>query len=154
MAFLLFIAPTIIGFYSAVSVEKDIFGRFYRNVFGISPVNAFPKSWDRKFCYQRKPCYLIVTIKDGSSVAGYYGSNSFSSSEPAERDVFIEQVYDVHKGVWQEDRSGHGILIMQSEIRYIEFFSGERNYDGKETPSPAAASGDSEILQPGCAGQG
>lgn len=40
------------------------------------------KPWDFLFA-QRKPYWVIVTIKDGKKIAGRYASRSFASSNPA-----------------------------------------------------------------------
>lgn len=33
----------------------------------------------------------MVTLEDGEMVAGFFGTNSFASSDTAERDLYIEE---------------------------------------------------------------
>ena len=55
-------------------------------------------------------------------MAGRYDVQSFASSDPSERDIFIEKVYEIQEdGPWK-DVGDKGILIRPSEVRYIEFF--------------------------------
>ena len=41
------------------------------------------------------PQWVLVTLKDGTRFAGYCGPQSFITSDPAERDMYIEQIYDL-----------------------------------------------------------
>src|SRR3546814_16510889 len=67
--------------------------------------------------------WVLVTMQDGSTVAGLFGGQSFASSDPAERDIYIEQVYDyTADGEWHCARPGNSILVMREEIRFVEFF--------------------------------
>lgn len=147
--FFIFLAPAFIGIFFAYSVQRDWAGQIFRKI-GLHPVNVWPTSWDRKFCYQRAHCFLTVTLKDGTTVSGYYGGDSFASSEPAERDIFIEQIYDMEeKGQWKERAAGHGILIMHSEIRCVEFHpSGESSDDREEAASPVGEGTSEKNLRP------
>lgn len=57
----------------------------------------------------------------GGVVAGAFAEMSFSSSDPAERDLFLERVFDIpDNGPWKEV-PGKEILIRASEIRFVEF---------------------------------
>lgn len=48
-----------------------------------------------------EPHWILVTFKDSTRVAGYCGRESFISSDPSERDIYIERVYDVDdNGTW------------------------------------------------------
>nr|WP_246024133.1 DUF6338 family protein [Azospirillum ramasamyi] len=152
--FVMFIGPFTLAIISAYSIKHHWFTKVARK-FGLNPVNVFPTSWDRKFCHQTEGCFVIVTLKNDSEIFGYYGVNSFSSSEPTERDIYIEQMYDVSdKGEWTEGPSGKGILILHSEIRCVEFIpvNGASADDRKEAANPAAAltaaGVDKEELQP------
>jgi hypothetical protein len=57
-------------------------------------------------------------------VAGEFGKNSFASSEPSERDLYLERVYQFSEdNPWQPVAKTSGILIKAEEIRYIEFLN-------------------------------
>jgi len=51
-----------------------------------------PTAWDYKFS-NLGTRYVIIDLKDGSIIYGKYSNNSFSSSIPEERDIYIEEVY-------------------------------------------------------------
>ena len=38
--------------------------------------------------------FVLVALRDGTHIGGLMGSDSFVSSDPAERDIRIQQIYD------------------------------------------------------------
>ncbi len=69
-----------------------------------------------------KAQWVLVTFKDGTYLRGYCGPNSFISSDPTERDMYIERVYDLgDNGLWV-DQDEKGALIAPGEISTIEFW--------------------------------
>lgn len=84
----------------------------------IHPVNA---AWDWRFgdC---PSCYVLAVLKDGTKWAGYLGSQSFMSSDPSKRDIFIEKVYEIDRetDVWTARRSS--VWIAHGEIQALEFW--------------------------------
>jgi hypothetical protein len=65
---------------------------------------------------------VLITLKDGSQIAGWFGKNSLASSELSERDIYLELVYKLEDDAWQPVARSAGILINAEEIRYIEFW--------------------------------
>jgi hypothetical protein len=97
-------------------LKSRLFSRYF--------VHPTQKPWDFVFG-QRKPYWIIVHLKDLRKIAGVYGERSFASSNPAPPQIYLEEV-------WKLDEEGHfegvideseGILILESEILAIEFFS-------------------------------
>lgn len=89
------------------------------------------KPWDFVFA-QRKPHWVIVTLKDGKRVAGRYDSASFASSAPAAEQLYLEEnwVLNDDGGFDRPRNETGGILILSSEIVTVEFFkltTGEEN---------------------------
>lgn len=83
---------------------------------------SIPTSWDYKFGKINKAEWLIVTLKDGTKVPGYFGTNSFASSVDSERDLYIEEIYRIDTyELWERVVPPCGILIKGEEIKYIEF---------------------------------
>lgn len=84
------------------------------------------KPWDYVF-NQRIPYWVIVTLKDGTKIAGCYDSNSFSSSAPAEEQLFLEEAWVVNDdgGFERPRESTKGIIILSSEMVSVELFSKE-----------------------------
>lgn len=82
------------------------------------------KPWDYVFA-QRKPYWIIVTLKDGKQIAGRYDSASFASSAPAPEQLYLEEAWVLNNdGGFERPRSETaGILVLSSEIMTIEFFN-------------------------------
>lgn len=94
--------------------------------FGMRAVHVLPTAWDWKFG-ALAPSWVTVTMKDGSRVSGFVGPSSFASSDPRERDLYIEQVWVVDAANNWTRHADWGVLIPHGEIRCIEFMpDGER----------------------------
>ena len=86
-------------------------------------MHLVPTAWDYQFGRLREAHWVLVELKDGSRVAGFFGTRSFASSHPEERDIFIEQVYHIdEQDTWRPMKNGHGTLIAQGEIRSVDFW--------------------------------
>jgi hypothetical protein len=83
--------------------------------------HVMESAWDWRF--SRFPETLVtITLKDGSRVYGWCGAGSFIGSNPKDRDLFIEQVYDLdEEGTWRLNTPGKGIYITGGEVLTIEF---------------------------------
>ncbi len=81
------------------------------------------KSWDYVFS-QRKPYWMKITLKNGSKIGGKFAEKSFASSTPAEEQIYLEEVWLLNdKGGFDRPKNEtEGIIIMSSEILYVEFF--------------------------------
>ena len=93
------------------------------NKFFIHPI---PKAWDYYFS-KRKPCYVLIHLKNGELIGGYLGGKSFASSFPNVEDIYLEQVWKVNKnGEFQNMiESTNGLWICKDNFNYIEFFQGK-----------------------------
>ena len=118
---LVFIGPIFLGLLLGINIQKDFVRRFL-NRFGLYPAHAIPTAWDWKFNGMAEQ-WVLVTLKDGTRFAGFYGARSFVSSNPDERDMFIQWIYDIDEdGTWTPPKSERGVLIAAGEIRTIEFW--------------------------------
>jgi hypothetical protein len=119
----LLVGPAILGFASGVFTQKELGSKIYA-YFGLNTVHPTARSWDWIF-HRVQPCFVLVTLKDGSQCAGYWGVNavgtqSFASSDPKERDLYISQVFEIpDEGPWR--RVQKSIFIAAGEIRTVEF---------------------------------
>ena len=117
---LVFVGPLILGLLLGINIQKDLVRRLL-NRFGLYPVHAIPTAWDWKFSSMPEQ-WVLVTLKDGTRFGGFYGAQSFTSSSPDERDMYIQWVYDIGEdGTWSVPDSENGLLIAAGEIRTIEF---------------------------------
>lgn len=71
-----------------------------------------------------RPYWLWLTFKSGKVMAGLFGPNSFASSFPHKRDLYIEKLLRL-------DEDGHvvelidnsaGALVMMEDVERIQFF--------------------------------
>ncbi len=117
---LVFVGPIVLGVLLGINIQKDLVRRLL-NRCGLYPVHAIPTAWDWKFSGMTEQ-WVLVTLKDGTRFAGFYGAQSFTSSSPDERDMYIQWVYDIHEdGTLSPPDNERGVLISAGEIRTIEF---------------------------------
>jgi hypothetical protein len=125
--FVILVGPAILGLVSGVWTQKELGGRLFA-FFGLSLVHPTARSWDWVF-HRVHPCFVLVTLKDGSQCAGYWGVNaagtqSFASSDPKERDLYISQMFEMpDEGPWRPIEKS--IFIAAGEIRTVEFIREE-----------------------------
>ena len=118
----LFAVPAMLGFLLALNFQEDLLRRLLRHSGLNNPIHASPTAWDWKFGFKAEPQWVLATLKDGTRFAGLCGSDSFISDDPAERDIYIERIYDIgNNGEWI-DRGDNGLLIAAGEVRTIEFW--------------------------------
>ncbi|MBT8288775.1 MAG: hypothetical protein KJO00_12200 [Bacteroidia bacterium] len=88
--------------------------------FLISPNKS---AWD-EFFSKRESYYVVVTLKNGRKIGGKYGLNSFSSTYPIPKEIYLEEVWRLNdKNGFEEIVSQtEGILISENEISTIEFY--------------------------------
>lgn len=115
------VAPIVIGVASGVSASKNLIGRAAR-LAGLPLAHQIPTVWDLAFATLRRQSYVVVTLTDGSQVYGYFGPNSFASSTDHDRDLLIEQVWEIDAaGNWSKSATGRSILLSGRDVRSIEF---------------------------------
>lgn len=82
------------------------------------------RSWDYYFS-QRKTAWVVVTLKDGKSIGGYYGGDSFASSAPEPEQLYLEQSWHINSdgGFDAAKEQTQGVLILSKDIEKIEFYN-------------------------------
>lgn len=116
---LVFVGPAVFGFLLGLWAQKELGRRLLRRL-QLNPVHVMPTAWDWKFSNATES-WVLVVLKDDTQLAGLYGSDSFASSDPEERDLYIEKVYEIDdKNDWKP--RDNGVLITSGEIRSIEFW--------------------------------
>ncbi len=85
--------------------------------------HSVPTAWDYIFSEQNE-MFVIITLKDDKQIFGWYSTNSFTSSDPDERDMFVEKIYDYNDGEWLVDDYNQGCYISKDQIKFIEFKKG------------------------------
>jgi hypothetical protein len=122
--FLILIGPAVFGFVLGVAAQKE-WSSWLANKLGLTIVHVIPAAWDWRFCkVPRGGMFVMLTLTSGERVAGYFGPNSFASSDKGERDLYMEEEYTVtDDGTWEARPEKVGILIGAKEIRYVEFWN-------------------------------
>ena len=104
------------GLLSQRAIVRQLLARY-----GVYTVHPVPTAWDYVFSHSTGS-WVLVTLADGSTVAGVFSARSFASSDAAERDLFLEQLYKVEDdGPWQPVPMNRGVWIRGEAIRAIEF---------------------------------
>jgi hypothetical protein len=91
-------------------------------------LSPHPSAWDYYFSL-RKRCFVLVHLKNGQLIGGYYGDNSFASAYPEKMSIYLEQMIYVD----EEGRFGDyvkdslGIIIDSDTFDYIEVFEIQEN---------------------------
>lgn len=83
----------------------------------------YPTAWDAYFD-KRLECFVLVHLKSGELLGGYFGAGSFASSFPNDGDIYVGAVYRIDEsGCFGEPIPfSRGFLIRKDEYSYLEFF--------------------------------
>lgn len=120
--FLLLIAPALLGLGLGVSAQSNWLQKSLSR-FGISTIHPTKSAWDRKFGHNMPGQWVLITLLDGSRVAGWMGLDSYASSDPEERDLYLQRIYSIDdEGNWQSDGK-KSVLISGGEVKTVEFWA-------------------------------
>ena len=118
--FLVLVGPTVVGLLLGIEIQFDLLRTFLRWCH-LNPVHSIPTAWDRKFGKMGSQ-WVLVTLKNGTTFAGYCDEDSFMSSDPTERDIYISWLYDLgDENQWLECEES-SVLITSGEVSTIEFW--------------------------------
>lgn len=108
------VAPTLYPFLVKFLLEhKDVKKYFISNL---------KQPWDYHFS-KRKSNWVIIKLKSGELIGGYYGTKSSASVYPCAESLYIQEVWLMNeKKVFLEKRSrSGGMLILTNTIETVEF---------------------------------
>ncbi|ALK07873.1 DUF6338 family protein [Blastochloris viridis] len=87
-------------------------------------LNRARTGWDAAFL-RREPYFVIVHLKDGRRIGGYYGTDSYAGLHPCSGHLYLEQT-------WTLDASGRfvtpvadsrGLVLRPDDYHFVELFS-------------------------------
>lgn len=91
----------------------------------INPVHRIPNSWDFAFDSEQD-LLLVVTLRDGNRVAGYYGRRSHSGYGTRTRDLFLEERWDFNDDGTALEGPAHrsvGVWVGADDIVAVEQYA-------------------------------
>lgn len=95
------IGPIAFGLLLGAINRRDWFHRILRRL-GIAMVHPIPSAWDWRFYEYREGTFVLITMDDGSRIGGRLGPKAFASSDPEERDIYLDEIWDFDEdGEWQ-----------------------------------------------------
>lgn len=116
--------PAILGMALGIGAQLGPV-RWLLRKFGLNPIHPSPTAWDWRFGNMPEQ-WVIITLKDGTKFAGFCSEKSFFSSDPAERDIYVEKIYTWgDKDEWI-DVGDKSLFIAHGQIRTIEFLPVDR----------------------------
>lgn len=116
------LGSSLVAILISVIKQKGIIEWIFSRI-KISKIHPVPTAWDYFFSKQQAS-WIIVTLKSGKSIYGIFSTRSYASSDPEERDIYIEKTYVLKDDMtWEEDEKSNGILISKDEIETIEFLT-------------------------------
>jgi hypothetical protein len=121
---LIAVGPAFFGLLLGIGTQRGWI-RGLAHKLGLQPIHTVPVAWDWRFGACRGSCFVLVTLANGDTVAGIFGTGSFASSDPAERDIYLEELWDIPDdgGAWTPRNNRQGILLPAKEIRHVQFWS-------------------------------
>lgn len=84
----------------------------------------YPTVWDFVF-ENRDPMFVLVHLKTGEVLAGFWGNDSYAGSFPNDGDIYLEAVYHLTEtGELSEPvQNSRGVILRKSEYFYVELLS-------------------------------
>ena len=101
-----------------------------------------PTAWDWFFGVLRKgKCFVLVHLKNGEKIAGYYGSDSYATSFPRNGDIYLEKTVKVDEEGNFHDYVDNtlGLIVTRDEYSYVELFEVPK---GEQQNSPDSSQDD------------
>lgn len=134
---LAFVMPALMGFGIGWAAQNGFVYKAMRAL-RLKPIHITPTAWEWRLG-QCESEWVVVTLKNGNAYGAECASESFISTEPGERDLYLQCTYDIdEKGNWTP--RGFGMLIAAGEISTIEFDlrDSDEDEDDDETTCDAA----------------
>lgn len=121
-----FLVPAALGVVLGLNARHDWFGGMLRRL-RLGTTHPIGCAWDWRFS-EISDCWVLVVLKNGIQWAGYLGEGSFISSDQTERDIYLQQVYEIgDNNNWTPRKSG--VWIDGAEIQSIEFWPNQEEAD-------------------------
>ncbi len=115
-----FLTPAGFGLIAAKATQSGALAHF-ASFLGLRAIHPTPTGWDYVFG-RLEPGFVLLTLRNGNLIAGYFGKRSMASSDPGRKDLYIEETFNVSpEGTWSPVSQSSGIWVPGEEISSIEF---------------------------------
>ena len=119
-----FVVPVLIGIGAAYLWQAEWLYRIAEKA-DLRLAHHTPTAWDHAFRRMRRGTYVLVRLKNGREFAGLMGRRSFASTDPAERDLLIQELWRIPEaGPWQRIEPVRAAILCGKDIQSIEMFGG------------------------------
>jgi hypothetical protein len=87
-------------------------------------MNQSRNSWDAAF-QRREPLFVIVHLKDGRRIGGYFGERSFAGLYPSSSHLYLEQLWSLNpEGRFDKPIPGsRGLILRPDDYHLVELLS-------------------------------
>ena len=87
-------------------------------------LNQNRNGWDAVF-QRRDPLFVIVHLKDGRRIGGFFGASSYAGLHPASGHLYLEQLWRLSaRGQFQEPIPGsRGLILRPDDYHFIELLA-------------------------------
>ncbi len=91
---------------------------------GLKLAHHLPAAWDYVFESLLENTFVLVTLNDGTQVAGRMAKDSFAASSNEERDLFVQELWEVgdENSEWKQADPPRGVLLCGKNITSVEFY--------------------------------
>lgn len=114
----LVLIPVIVGAVTGAVSNRTLLYKALKKI-RLNPIHPTPSAWDWTFSDLNEQ-YILVKLNNGSMFGGFLGADSFISSDPDERDLYIEEIFEIgEENNWVTN--GHGVYLTGRDISSIEF---------------------------------
>jgi hypothetical protein len=135
--------PSVVALLSAAWTDSGPRAWVFRQL-RIRPTHGTPTAWDHFFGIEL-PAFVRVTTRSGTIVGGYYGGLSFSTYGRDERDLYLEQQWQLNARTYAFMRPvarSMGTWIDGSDIVQLEFYAvSDEEADAFSDASPSESEG-------------
>lgn len=101
-------------------------------------LQRYRTSWD-DFFRRKEPCWVIVHLKDGRRLGGWFGASSYASLYPRSGHIYIEELWELDEDsrfVREVPRS-RGAILRPEGYHFLEAF--KENPDGEPRATPTSS---------------
>jgi hypothetical protein len=84
----------------------------------------YPTAWDY-FFKRRQECFVLVRLKSGKVLGGYWGATSYATSFPNDGEIYLQAVYQLAPDgrITKPIPGTMGALIRKDQYELMEFLA-------------------------------